>query len=179
MQLPSTSRSCCISQSMLWNIYNCSRQNRLLLTPYSVYAFHYYHRPCTTRTRSPRFSGKVHVDKRKRFAIDFCISKIFNFQHYFCLLFIQHPCPFCSQKNVIACNMNQKKMFSLDESCMRWIFPFLLGLKVLFLAFFLCGAHKIADVSQCPRQSQMLCGTWKPEIMLNVGELLCLSYSFE
>ncbi len=47
MQLPSTSWSCCISQSMLWNIYNCYRQNRLSLTPYLVYAFHYYHRPCT------------------------------------------------------------------------------------------------------------------------------------
>ena len=65
MQLPSTSWFCCISQSMLWNIYNYYRQNRLSLTPYSAYAFHYHHRPCipagrgsTMSLRDPPVSGK-------------------------------------------------------------------------------------------------------------------------
>ncbi len=49
MQLPSTSWFWCISQSMLWDIHICYQQNRLSLTQYSAYAFHYYHHPCTNQ----------------------------------------------------------------------------------------------------------------------------------
>ncbi len=56
MQLPSTSWSCCTSQSMLWNIHICYWQNRLSHTRYLAYAFHYYHHPCIPAGRGSAMS---------------------------------------------------------------------------------------------------------------------------